>query len=253
VERETYLDEGLAIIIVEESMWLGAEVLIENAIEAGWSSLTTDGNELRGEAVLRGESLLEADCIVADKEAVDDDASFADTGVDGTKVIDVCTLTGADTEPVARGAEMEADRASMETAANTDEALPEELAEAINEEPAGTADEVLAMATDEALDDTKDDKLAGATDEALADATGVEDATLSIKALDDTKDDRLADATGVEDAATLVHPAGMLFCRLTTTGSFSKKAGYSTLRLLSVGPFKVRFALVLKAFVTFGA
>jgi hypothetical protein len=240
VERETYLAEGLAIVIVEESLSLGTEVL-------------TDGNELTEEAVLRAESLLEADCIVADKEAVDDDASFADTGADDTKSIDVCTLTGADAEPMARGAEMEADRTSTEVAANTDEELPEELAETISEEPAGTADEALAMAVDEALDDTKDDKLAGATDEVLADAIGVEDTALAIKALNDTEDDRLADATDVEDAATFVHPAGMLFCRLTTTRSFSKKAGYSTLRLLSVGPFKVRFALVLKTFVTFGA
>jgi hypothetical protein len=181
----------------------------------------TDCKELSVEATLREESLFDTDCVVAD------DGTPVNTGADCETTRD-SKVAEADAELVIRVAELEADEAPPEIVADTAETLLEGLAGTINEEIVGATDEALADAIDEAVVDTSDERLTGATDEALA------------------------DATGVEDAATFVHPAGMLFCRLTIRGSFSKKVGYSTLRLFSVGPFNVRFALLLKTFVTVG-
>jgi hypothetical protein len=64
--------------------------------------------------------------------------------------------------------------------------------------------------------------------------------------------EELADAGGVDEAAIFVHPAGTSTTRLTTVGSWVKKLGYSTSRLLIAGPIRLRFWTCLKTFSTSG-
>lgn len=109
-----------------------------------------------------------------------------------------------------------------------DEAAPDELRDIIAEELADI------IGVDEPADEA-------GTDETMAEleiATGVE----------------LADITTDDDTAIFVHPAGMTgVCLFTTTSLFLNIAGYSTSRLLRVGPFSVRFLTARNTLVTSGA